>query len=82
MWKWWLASNDIKKGNYISGKVYNYMKATFIKNGNLRVCWDLIQVKKFPSSLTIKYQRAIWDVTFVSDNYGMTCETKISYWRN
>ena len=29
-----------KKGKYIPGKVYNYTKETFIKIGNLRVCWD------------------------------------------
>ena len=51
-------------------------KKHLLKNGNLRVCWDLIQVNKFPSLLTMTYQREIWDVTFVSDNCGMTCQKK------
>ena len=62
------------KGKYISGKVYNNMKETFIKIGNLRVCWGLIQVKKFPSSLIMTYQRAVRDVKFVSNKFGMTCK--------
>ena len=63
-----------RKGKYTPGKVYNHMKETFLKIGNLRVCWDWIQVKKFPSSLTMTYQRAIRDVKFVSDNCGITCQ--------
>ena len=64
-----------RKCKYIPDKVYNYMKEIFIKIGNLRVCWDLIQVKKFPSSLIMTYQRAIRYVIFVSKNCGMTCQT-------
>ena len=48
-----------RKGEYIPDKVYNSMKETSIKIGNLRVCWDLIQVKKFPGSLTMTYQSEI-----------------------
>ena len=70
------------KGKYTPGKVYNTTKETFIKIGNLRVCWDLIQVKKFQISLIMTYQRAIRDVTFVSENYGMTCQKILRYWRN
>ena len=55
------------------------MKETFTKIGNIKVCWDLIQVKRFPSSLTMTYQRYIYDVTFVSDNCGMTCKKTLSY---
>ena len=54
-----------RKGKYIPGKVYNYMKEIFLKIGNLGVCWVLIQVNKFPSLLIMTYQRSIWDVTFV-----------------
>ena len=74
MWIWWLASNYSKKGKYIPGKVNNTMKEKFIKIGNLRVCWDLIQVNKFQISLIMTYHRAIWDVTFVSEKYYMTCK--------
>ena len=38
------------------------------------MCWNLIQVKKFPSLRTMTYQRKILDVTFVSENFGMTCQ--------
>ena len=62
-----------RKGEYIPDKVYNSMKETSIKIGNLRVCWDLIQVKKFPGSLTMTYQSEILDVKFVSKNCGMKC---------
>ena len=48
-----------RKGKYIPGNVYISMKETFIKNGNLRVCWDLIQVKKSLISLTMTYHIAI-----------------------
>ena len=40
-----------RKVKYITGKVYNTIKEAFIKIGNLRVYWDLIQVKKFQISL-------------------------------
>ena len=68
-----------KKGKYISGNVYNHMNETFIKIGNLRVCWDYIQVQKFIISLIMIYHRTIWDPTFVSENCGMTCPEKSSY---
>ena len=48
-----------RKGKYIPVNVYISMKDTFIKNGNLRVCWDLIQVNKSLISLTMKYQIAL-----------------------
>ena len=48
-----------RKGKYVPVNVYMSMKETFIKIGNLRVCWDLIQVKEFPSLLIMTYQRAI-----------------------
>ena len=32
-------------GKYIPGNVYNHIKKTFIKFGNIRVCLDYIQVK-------------------------------------
>ena len=32
MWTWWLESNDINKGKYTPGNIYNHMKETFIKN--------------------------------------------------
>ena len=48
-----------RKEKVIAGKVYNTTKETFIKIGNLRVCWDLIQVKKFQISLIMTNQRAI-----------------------
>ena len=48
-----------QKGKYILGNVYIFMKEIFIKIGNLRVCWDLIQVKKSLISLTMTYQVAI-----------------------
>ena len=48
-----------RKGKYTPGKVYNTMKETFTKIGNIRVCWDLIQVKKFQISLIMTYRREI-----------------------
>ena len=48
-----------RKGKYIPGNVYIYMKETFIKIGNLRVCWENIQVTKSLISLTMIYQIAI-----------------------
>ena len=48
-----------RKEKYIADKVYNTTKEKFIKIGNLRVCWDLIQVKKFQISLIMTNQRAI-----------------------
>ena len=44
-----------RKVKYIPGKVYISMKGKFIKIGDLRVCWDLIEVKKFLSSLIMTY---------------------------
>ena len=38
------------------------------------MCSDLIQVNKFPSLLIVTYQRAILDLKFVSENFGMTCQ--------
>ena len=82
MWAWWLASNDSKKRQIYTREVIQFYERNIYKNGNLRVCWDLIQVKKFPSLLIMIYQRAIWDVKFVSKNCGMTCQKKLSYWKN
>ena len=48
-----------QKGKYFPVNVYISMKETFIKIGNLRVCWDLILVKKSPISLTMTYQTSI-----------------------
>ena len=48
-----------RKGKYIPGNVYISVKYKFIKIGNLRVCWDLIQVNKSPISSTMTYQIAI-----------------------
>ena len=48
-----------REGKHTPGKVYNSMKETFIKIGILRVCWDLIQVKEFPSLLIMTYKREI-----------------------
>ena len=48
-----------RKGKYIPVNVYNSMTYKFIKNGSLRVCCDLIQVKKSLISLTMTYQIAI-----------------------
>ena len=69
-----LHTMTARKVKYIPGKVYNYMKEIFIKIGNIRVCWDIIQVKKSPISLTMTYQIAIWDVKCVSKNCGMKCQ--------
>ena len=63
----------VRKGKYIPGKVNNSIKYFFIKIGNLRVCWDLIQLKKYLISLTMTYERAIWHVIFLSKNCGITC---------
>ena len=71
-----------RKGKYILGNVYIFMKEIFIKIGNLRVCWHLIQVNKSLISLTMTYQVAIWDVICVSKKCGMTCEEKFTYWKN
>ena len=66
-----------RKGKYIPCKVYNSTKETIIKIGILRVCLDLIQVKKFPSLIIMTYQREIWDVTFVSKNCVMAFKKKV-----
>ena len=67
-----------RNGNYILRKVYNSMIETFKTIGNLRVCWDLIQVKKFQISLIMTYQRAIWDVIFFVSSY-LRCEICIKW---
>ena len=74
MWTWWLASIDIKKGQIYHRQGIQFYERNIYKNGNLRVRWGLIQVKKFPSSLTMIYQRAIWYVKFVSESCGVTCK--------
>ena len=58
---------------YLRQVLQYYARKTY-KTGNLRVCWDLIQVWKFEISLIMTYQRAIRDVIFVSENCGMTCQ--------
>ena len=32
VWSWWLESNEIKKGKYTPGNIYNQMKEIFIKD--------------------------------------------------
>ena len=71
-----------RKVKYTPRKVYNIMKETFIKNWKSKSALGFNSSEKFQISLIMIYQRAIWDVQFVSNNCGMTCRKKLSYWKN
>ena len=47
------------KGKYIPVNVYTSMKDTFKKSLSLRVCWDIIPVKKSLISITMTIHIAI-----------------------